>query len=136
MTAPAGVEGTGSYGAGLARHLSAAGVAVVEVNDPTARCAAGGARPTPSTPRPRPGPRSTVPRCACPRAPTGPWRRSGGLCGAALAKARTQAANQINGSAPDTSTRSEPSALVEVCARWRPESSPDTVTAAAKTALR
>ena len=58
-------------------------------------------------------------------------------------KARTQAANQINGlavSAPEhlkdhlrgLSTR----AVVEVCARWRPESSPDTVTAAAKTALR
>ena len=29
-----GVEGTGSYGAGLARHLTAAGVEVVEVNRP------------------------------------------------------------------------------------------------------
>src|SRR5947208_8374808 len=29
-----GVEGTGSYGAGLARYLSAAGVRVVEVNRP------------------------------------------------------------------------------------------------------
>ena len=29
-----GIEGTGSYGAGLARHLGAAGVAVVEVNRP------------------------------------------------------------------------------------------------------
>ena len=29
-----GVEGTGSYGAGLARHLSAAGVRVVEVDRP------------------------------------------------------------------------------------------------------
>src|SRR5215831_1720874 len=28
----AGVEGTGSYGAGLARHLAAAGVRVVEVD--------------------------------------------------------------------------------------------------------
>ena len=27
-----GIEGTGSYGAGLARHLGAAGVTVVEVN--------------------------------------------------------------------------------------------------------
>ena len=27
-----GIEGTGSYGAGLARHLQAAGVTVVEVN--------------------------------------------------------------------------------------------------------
>jgi transposase len=30
--APAGIEGTGSYGAGLARHMAAAGVAVVEVD--------------------------------------------------------------------------------------------------------
>ena len=29
-----GVEGTGSYGAGLARHLTAAGTAVIEVNRP------------------------------------------------------------------------------------------------------
>ena len=29
-----GVEGTGSYGAGLARHLASAGVCVVEVNRP------------------------------------------------------------------------------------------------------
>ena len=29
-----GVEGTGSYGAGICRHLSAAGVQVVEVNRP------------------------------------------------------------------------------------------------------
>ena len=29
-----GVEGTGSYGAGLTRHLAAAGVEVVEVNPP------------------------------------------------------------------------------------------------------
>ena len=32
--AVAGVEGTGSYGAGLARHLAAAGVRVVEVDRP------------------------------------------------------------------------------------------------------
>lgn len=33
----AGVEGTGSYGAGLARHLKAAGIAVVEVERPKRR---------------------------------------------------------------------------------------------------
>jgi len=32
--AVAGVEGTGSYGAGLARHLAAAGVRVLEVDRP------------------------------------------------------------------------------------------------------
>jgi len=34
ILAAAGVEGTGSYGAGLARHLAAAGVRVVEVDRP------------------------------------------------------------------------------------------------------
>jgi transposase len=33
----AGVEGTGSYGAGLARHLKTAGIAVVEVERPKRR---------------------------------------------------------------------------------------------------
>ncbi len=39
----AGIEGTGSYGAGLARHLSAAGVRVVEVDrsDRQDRCRQG-----------------------------------------------------------------------------------------------
>jgi transposase len=39
-----GIEGTGSYGAGLARHMAAAGVRVVEV-DLTARTGAGRASP-------------------------------------------------------------------------------------------
>jgi transposase len=38
-----GVEGTGSYGAGLARHLSASGIVVVEVDRPN-RQARGGVR--------------------------------------------------------------------------------------------
>ena len=33
----AGVEGTSSYGAGLARHLRAAGIAVAEVERPKRR---------------------------------------------------------------------------------------------------
>ena len=33
----AGVEGTGSYGAALARHLRAAGIEVIEVNQPDKR---------------------------------------------------------------------------------------------------
>ncbi len=33
----AGVEGTSSYGAGLTRHLKAAGIAVVEVERPKRR---------------------------------------------------------------------------------------------------
>ncbi len=63
-----GVEGTGSYGAGLARHLTAAGVDVVDVNRPNrqmrrrrgktdtvdaeaaARAALNGSAPAPSPP--------------------------------------------------------------------------------------
>ena len=36
-----GIEGAGSYGAGLARHLAAAGVRVVEAGRSTARTGAG-----------------------------------------------------------------------------------------------
>ena len=49
-----GVESTGAYGAGLTRHLRAADVTVIEVNNHTRTRAAAAARPTPSTPRPPP----------------------------------------------------------------------------------
>jgi Transposase len=51
----AGVECTGSYGAALTRHLQAAGITVIEVNQPDKATTAVVARPTPSTPRPPPG---------------------------------------------------------------------------------
>jgi transposase len=57
-----GVEGCGSWGAGLARYLNARGVRVVEVNGPTANTAAGAASPTPSTPKPPRGPSSPARR--------------------------------------------------------------------------
>ncbi len=140
-----GVEGTGSYGAGLARCLAAAGVEVVEVNRPNRQT------------RRRRDKTDTVDAGAAARA---------ALCGDATAepksgdgcveairmlgvarrcavKARTQAANQISGlivTAPehlkDRLKGLNTNASVEVCARWRPESSPDSVTAVAKTALR
>jgi hypothetical protein len=54
-----GVEGTGSYGAGLTRHLQGLGIAVVEVDRPNRQPDAAPASPTPTTrsaphePRPR-----------------------------------------------------------------------------------
>ncbi len=45
-----GVEGTGSYGAGLARHLADAGVAVSRSTAPIGPSGAGRASPTLSTP--------------------------------------------------------------------------------------
>jgi transposase len=46
----AGIEGTGSYGAGLARHITTAGVRVVEAGRSAGRTAAVRASPAPSTP--------------------------------------------------------------------------------------
>src|SRR4051794_19475315 len=57
-----GVEGTGSYGVGLARYLRVQGVQVVEVFRPTAGCADSGASLTRSMPRPPPARCSLVRR--------------------------------------------------------------------------
>ncbi len=140
-----GVEGTGSYGAGLARHLAAVGVAVVEVNRPNRQA------------RRRYGKSDTADAEAAARA---------ALCGEATAqpksgdglveairmlhvarrsalKARTGAINQIHGllvTAPeqlkDQLTGLSGRALVDACARLRPNSTTNEVTAAAKRALR
>ena len=140
-----GVEGTGSYGAGLARHLAAAGAEAVEVNRPNRQM------------RRRRGKTDTVDAEAAARAALNgaevcaPKSADGAVeairmvsvARRSAVKARTQAANQISGlvvSAPEhlkSRLRGlNTAAVVEVCARWRPESGPDTVTAAAKTALR
>ena len=71
-----GIEGTGSYGAGLARHITAAGIRVVEWIAPIARTAAGKASPTRWTPSALHGPRSPAGPAAHPRAATAPSRRS------------------------------------------------------------
>jgi len=73
----AGIEGTGSYGAGLARHLAAAGVRVVEVDraDRQDRHRAG--KSDPAMRSARRGPRCPAGRPARPRAGTARWRRSG-----------------------------------------------------------
>jgi len=72
-----GVEGTGSYGAGLARHLAAAGIRVVEVDRADRqdrRRAASLIRWMRSAPRGRPCPGGRMVRR---RAAMGRWRRSG-----------------------------------------------------------
>ena len=139
-----GVEGTGSHGAGLARHLGAAGVAVVEVNRPNRQMRRRGKTDTVDAEAAARAALDGAAVCV-PKSADGTVEaiRMVSVARRSAVKARTQAANQINGlavSAPEhlkdrlrgLSTR----AVVEVCARWRPESSPDTVTAAAKTALR
>ena len=140
-----GVEGTGSYGAGLARHLAEAGIEVVEVNRPNrqlrrqrggksdsvdaeaaARVAASG--------QARAVPKSGVGPVECLRMLL-VARRS-------ATKARTQAANQIHSlvvTAPEQVKHQigglNLRARVRVCARWRPGEA-QTTAAYAKRTLR
>jgi transposase len=140
-----GVEGTGSYGAGLARYLTAAGIDVVEVNRPNRQLrrqrggksdsvdAEAAARAAAS------GQATTVPKSGA-----GPVECIRMLLVArrSATKARTQAANQIHSltiTAPedikDQISGLKLKARVRVCARWRP--GPEQTTAAyAKMALR
>ena len=139
-----GVEGTGSYGAGLARHLTAAGVEVVEVNRPNrqlrrlrgktdtvdAEAAARAALSGLATARPKAGD-GPVEGIRMLRVA----RRSG-------VKARTQAANQIHAlvvTAPEQVKHqlrgSNLRTQVRICVRWRPGETQTTI-AYAKKALR
>ena len=72
-----GVEGTGSYGAGLARHLAAAGVRVVEVDRPDRQDRHRRASPTRWMRSARRVPPSPAGHRGHRRAVTGRWRRSG-----------------------------------------------------------
>jgi transposase len=140
-----GVEGTGSYGAGLARWLRAHGQAVVEVDRPD-RAA-----------RRRQGKADTLDAHAAARAvqagtATGTPKAADGqvemirslrLARRSAVKARTQAANQLTAllvTAPDglrAQLRGLPLAeLVATAARLRPDQLPATPTDAAKFALR
>jgi hypothetical protein len=71
-----GIEGTGSYGAGLARHLADAGVRVVEAAR-AGGTGTGRASPTRWMRSARPGRRSPAGHRGRPRAVTARWRRSG-----------------------------------------------------------
>ena len=140
-----GVEGTGSYGAGLTRHLAAAGVEVVEVNRPNRQTrrrrgktdtvdAETAARAALS------GDAAGVPKSAdgCVEA-----IRTLSLARRSAVKARTVAANQINAvavSAPehlrDRLRGLKTPEMVKVCARWRIGAAGDPAAGAAKRALR
>ena len=140
-----GVEGTGSYGAGLARYLTEASIEVVEVNRPNRQLrrqkggksdsvdAEGAARAAAS------GQATAVPKSG-----VGPVECIRMLLVArrSATKARTQAANQIHSlvvTAPEQVKRQlavlKLKARVRVCARWRPGQAQTTV-AYAKKALR
>ncbi len=140
-----GVEGTGSYGAGLARYLMAAGIEVVEVN-----------RPNRQLRRQRGGKTDSVDAeaaaraaasgqaTAVPKSGDGPVEciRMLLMARRSATKARTQAANQIHSvtvTAPEPLKRQlrglKLKARVRVCARWRPGEA-QTTAAYAKMALR
>ena len=140
-----GVEGTGSYGAGLARHLAAAGVDVVDVNRPNRQM------------RRRRGKTDTVDAEAAARAALNGSAavvpKSADGCVEAIrtlrvarrsaVKARTVAANQIDAvvvTAPepvkDRLRALNTARTVAACARMRPDTDGDLVRAAAKRALR
>jgi transposase len=140
-----GIEGTGSYGAGLARWLRRRDVEVVEVDRPNRRL------------RHHRGKSDTVDaeaaaRAAQARTATGQPKSGDGHVEAirvlrtarrSAVKARTQAMNQLHAlvvTAPEevrTQLRPlSPTALVTVVARFRPPSSPATPVAATKAALR
>ena len=140
-----GVEGTGSYGAGLARYLCAAGIEVVEVNRPNRQLrrqrggksdsvdAEGAARAA-----------ASGDAVAVPKSGDGPVECLRMLLVArrSAAKARTQAANQIHsvivGAPEQVKCRLRGLGLraqVRVCARWRPGEA-QTTAAYAKRALR
>lgn len=130
----AGVEGTGSYGAGLARHLAAAGIRVIEVNRPNRqhRRRRGKSDPTDAEAAAR--------AVLSGEATVAPKTRTGvvesirvlRVARSSALKARTQVANQIRDlvlTAPehlraqlrDLSTRQR----VARCARSRPGTGPD-----------
>ncbi len=139
-----GVEGTGSYGAGLTRHLTKIGVEVVEVNRPNRQLrrrlgktdvtdAQGAARAALN------GQATAVPKSG-----NGPVEgiRMLQVVRRSAIKARTQAINQLHAlvvTAPEQVKHQlgelSPQARVKVCAAFRPSTTP-TTTAYAKQALR
>jgi len=72
-----GIEGTGSYGAGLSRHVTAAGIRVVEAGRSGRQDRRRQASPTRWMRSARPGLPNLAGPAARRRAGTAPWRRSG-----------------------------------------------------------
>jgi transposase len=141
-----GIEGTGSYGAGLARWLTAQGIAVVEVDRPDRRARRRHGKTDEVDATAAAHAAQSGKATAIPKAGTGPVEaiRVIHLTRNGAVKARTQAANQLRAlvvTAPDDlrdRLRSQPSTakLAAAAAALRPGSRIDTPTAATKLALR
>ena len=140
-----GVEGTGSYGAGLARYLTEASIEVVEVMRPNRqlrRQKGGKSDSVDAEAAARAAASGEV--TAVPKSGVGPVECLRMLVAArrSATKARTQAANQIHAlvvTAPEPIRHQlagkKLRAQVKVCARWRPGEA-QTTAAYAKRALR
>jgi transposase len=145
---PIGIEGTGSYGAGLARWLTARGLAVVEVERPDRRDRQGRRRRGKSDPTDA----EVAARAVLAGTAIGQPKAADGrvemirllrLARRSALKARTQAANQLHAlvlTAPDplrARLRSRTlGRLVAVAAAFRPGPRLDTPLAATKLALK
>ncbi len=141
----AGIEGTSSYGAGLARHLKAAGVSVLEVERPKRRHLRRNGKSDPIDEEAAARAVMADDTAGEPKSGDGQVEMIRTLRSArqSAVKARTQAANQLQAllvTAPEDlrhrlrelTTRD----LVDTCARFRPGSDPDDVQTATKFALR
>jgi transposase len=140
-----GVEGTGSWGAGLVRHLRGCGHDIVEVNRPdrSARRRQGKSDPLDAEAAARAVLAGTA--TSTPKAGQGHVEmiRSLQLTRRSAQKARSQAANQLRAllvTAPaDLRQELRPltlADLIKTTARWRPGQEPDTHLAVVKHALR
>ena len=144
----AGVEGTSSYGAGLARHLGAKGIEVLEVERPKHRRRSSRRNLQKSDPSDAEAAARTVlaaEASSVPKSADGRAEMIRVLRAArrSAIKARTQAANQLQGlrvTAPEQlrnrlrglSTKE----LISVAARFRPGNDPEDVEAATRFSLR
>jgi transposase len=147
LVACAGVEGTGSYGAGLARHLKAAGIAVVEVERPKRRHLRRNGKKKSDSIDAQSAARAVLAGEAAgvPKSGDGKVEMIRTLRAArrSAVKARVQAANLLQAmlvTAPEQLRRRlrrlSTKELVAVAARFRPGGDPEDVEAATRFALR
>jgi transposase len=141
----AGVEGTSSYGAGLSRHLKAAGVSVVEVERPKRRHLRRKGKSDPIDAEA--AARAVLAGEALGEPKSGDGRvemiRTLRSARQSAVKARTQAANQLQAllvTAPEALRHRLrellTKELVATCARFRPGDDPDNIETATRFALR
>jgi transposase len=141
----AAVEGTGSYGAGLARHLKAAGIAVVEVERPKRRHLRRNGKSDPIDAERAARAVLSGETAGVPKSGDGRVEMIRTLRGArrSAVKARVQAANLLKAmlvTAPEVLRQRlgglQTKELIGVVARFRPARDPEDVEAATRFALR